>query len=76
MAKTVTFRYDRIGDILTIEKCRPYARQRSDQLDDEVVARYNPKSGELESLEILFFSKRLERDKVLELPVDAFALAV
>jgi hypothetical protein len=39
-------------------------------LEDEVVARFNPKSREVETLEILFFSKRLSDKKVLELPID------
>ena len=70
MAKKLTIRYDEIGDILYIEKVPPYAEQDSEMLEDEVVARFNPKTGEIETLEILFFSKRLSADKVLELPID------
>jgi hypothetical protein len=68
--KKLTFKYDQIGDILTIEKCPPYAEQKSDELDDEIVARYNPTTGDLESLEILFFTKRLSEQKLLELPIE------
>ena len=71
MAKKLTIRYDAVGDILYIDKVAPYAEQDSELLEDEVVARFNPKTREIETLEILFFSKRLSADKVLELPIDA-----
>lgn len=74
MAEKLTFEYDRIGDILYINYingCRPYIGQDSEELDD-VVARINPDTREIENLEILFFSRRLQQDKtVLELPVTA-----
>lgn len=76
MAKKLTLTYDSVGDILYIEKCPPYAEQESDMLEDEVVARYNPKTRDVESLEVLFFTKRLLHDKVLELPLDLFRSAV
>lgn len=47
----------------------PYPEQDSEELGDEVVARLNPQSGEIENLEVLFFSTRLLRGDVLELPV-------
>ncbi len=62
MAKKLTLRYDRIGDILYVETCSPYATQESDQLPDEMVGRYNPETGELESVEILFFTERFPRN--------------
>jgi hypothetical protein len=39
-------------------------------LGDDIVGRLNPETGDVESLEILFFSERLKRD-LLELPVTA-----
>jgi trehalose-6-phosphate synthase len=36
-----------------------------------VVARINPKTGEVESLEVLFFSTRLLRSDLFEMPVNA-----
>jgi uncharacterized protein YuzE len=71
MAKKLTFRYDREGDILYIDKCPPYSDQESEELGDDVVARMNPSSGEVESLEVLFFSTRLLRSDLFELPVSA-----
>jgi hypothetical protein len=40
-------------------------------LSDEVIARLNPKTGEVENLEVLFFSTRLLRSDLFELPIDA-----
>jgi hypothetical protein len=61
MAQKLTLRYDKIGDILYVETCLPYAEQESDCLPDEVVGRYNPETGELEGMEILFFTTRFPR---------------
>jgi uncharacterized protein YuzE len=71
MEKNLTFRYDKVGDILYIDVCSPYPEQESEEIGDEIVARLNPTSGQVENLEILFFSKRLENKDPLQLPVDA-----
>jgi hypothetical protein len=71
MAAKLTFRYDREGDILNIDKCPPYPEQESEELGDDVIARLNPVSGEVENLEVLFFSTRLLRRDLFELPVSA-----
>jgi uncharacterized protein YuzE len=71
MKAKLTFQYDRAGDILYINKCPPYAEQESEELGDDVVARLNPKTGEVENLEVLFFSTRLLRSDLLELPIFA-----
>lgn len=76
MDKSLTFRYDKVGDILYIDTCPPYAAQESEEIGDEVIARLNPNSGEVENLEILFFSKRLDDATLLNLPIAAdFKLA-
>jgi trehalose-6-phosphate synthase len=62
------FKYDREGDILHIDKCPHYPEQ---ELPDEVVARINPRTGEVENLEVLFFSTRLLRADLFELSVTA-----
>lgn len=69
MEKKLSFQYDRGGDILYISKCPPYPEQESEELGDDVVARLNPETGEIELLEILFFSTRLIRGDSFELPV-------
>jgi len=71
METGLTFRYDREADILHIDKCPPYAAQESEELGDEVIARINPSTDEVENLEVLFFSTRLLRTELFELPVAA-----
>ena len=71
MEAKLRFKYDREADILYIDKCPPYAEQESQELGDEVVARLNPDTGEVENLEVLFFSTRLMRSELFELPVTA-----
>jgi len=71
MEAKLSFRYDREADILHIDKCPPYAAQNSEELGDEVVSRLNPETGEVENLEVLFFSTRLLRNEVFEIPVVA-----
>lgn len=71
MAEKLTSQYDREADILYINKLEPYAEQESEELGDEVVARLNPSTGEVESVEVLFFSTRLLRKDLFEIPVSA-----
>jgi hypothetical protein len=68
MGEAVVLRYDREGDILHIDACDPYAGQDSSELDDGVIARTNPETGAVENLEVLFFSTRLLRNTLVELP--------
>ena len=68
MDSKLRFKHDREGDILHIEKTAPYEEQRSEELGDDVVARLNPTNGEVENLEIMFFSTRLD---LFEIPVIA-----
>jgi hypothetical protein len=75
MAKNLTIEYDKPSDSLYIYSVTPYEEQDSTEVGDYTIARFNPETHELESVQLLFFSKRLERDKVLDLPVDAFKLA-
>ncbi len=71
MEAKLIFKYDREADILHIDKRPPYAAQESEELGDDVIARLNPETREIENLEILFFSTRLLRNDLLELPVTA-----
>jgi uncharacterized protein YuzE len=71
MGTKLTFRYDREADILHIDKRPPYAEQESEELGGDVIARLNPQSGEIENLEVLFFSTCLLRQELLEIPVEA-----
>jgi uncharacterized protein YuzE len=71
MDAKLSFKYDREADILYIDTVAPYAEQESEELGDDVVARFNPQTGEIENLEVLFFSTRLLRKEWFELPVTA-----
>ena len=71
MDEKLTFKYDREADILYINKRPPYPEQESEEIGDDVVARINPGTSEIENLEVLFFSTRLLRSNLLELPVSA-----
>ena len=71
IAGRLAFQYDREADILHIGSRPPYAEQESEELGNEVIGRLNPKTGEVESLEVLFFSVRLLRGDSFELPVTA-----
>ena len=71
MDAKLTFKYDREADILHIDKRPPYREQESEEIGDEVIARLNPETGEVENFEVLFFSTRLLRSDLFDLPVSA-----
>ena len=71
MEKRLTFQYDREADILYINTVEPYPEQESEELGDETIARLNPKTREIENLEVLFFTGRLLRKELFSLPVVA-----
>lgn len=68
MASDLTVEYDRAGDILYITRVPPYPGQESEELEDSIIVRLNPETDEVEGLEILFWSKRLESGRPLKLP--------
>ena len=71
MGEKLIIRYDQIGSFLFIEVCSPYAQQDSDEIDDAVLGRFNLKTGELESVEVLFFESWLRMDGEIRIPVAA-----
>jgi len=70
MKAKLTLRYDKVGDILYIDKCPPYKEQDSEELAEEIGVRLNPSTGDIETVEINFFS-RLNGDSSIDLPVSA-----
>ncbi len=40
----MTFQYNREADILSIDICEPYPEQESEEFEDEIIARFNPKT--------------------------------
>ena len=71
MGTNLTFQYDRDADSLYVNTCAPYPEQESEELDDEAIARFNPNTGDIENLEVLFFSTRLLREELFHLPISA-----
>ena len=71
MDTKLTFKYDREADILYIDTLLPYPQQETEELGDDVIARINPETEEIESLEVLSFSTRLLRQEWFELPITA-----
>lgn len=71
MEQKLTFSYDREADILYINTVMPYAEQESEEMGDEIIARLNPQTGNIESLEVLFFTSRLLRKELFSLPIIA-----
>jgi hypothetical protein len=69
MEGKLKFCYDKIGDILYLDTCKPYAGQESEMLDDEIVVRLHPQTNEVENVEILFYSKRLAETNDFTLPL-------
>jgi uncharacterized protein YuzE len=70
MAAKLAVQYDRQTDILYLTTRPSYPEQETEELGDDIVARLNPDTGAVESLEILFFSRRMQKESV-ELPVTA-----
>ncbi|MUG99319.1 DUF2283 domain-containing protein [Scytonema sp. UIC 10036] len=71
MQGKLRFEYDSSDDILYINKRPPYPEQEPAEIDYGVRARLNPKTGEIENLEILSFSQRLSQHPLVELPLIA-----
>ena len=71
MEAKLIFKYDREADILHINKRQPYPEHESEELGDEVIARLNPTTGQVENVEVLFFSTRLLRNDLFELLLSA-----
>jgi uncharacterized protein YuzE len=71
METRLRFRYDREADILYVDRTQPYPEQETEELGDDVIARLNPATGQIETLEVLFFSTRLLRSNLLDLPIVA-----
>lgn len=55
MAENLTFKYDLMGDILYIDKCQAYSEQESEEIGDDIIARLNPNTGEVENLDKCYF---------------------
>ena len=71
MATKLKITYDEIGDILYLETTKAYAPRETTHLGRDVLGRINPRTGALENIEVLFFTKRARKRKGFALPVFA-----
>jgi uncharacterized protein DUF2283 len=55
MEAKLSFKYDREGDILYINKRSPYPEQESEELADGVIARLSPTTGKSRIWKSYFF---------------------
>ena len=51
MEARLSFKYDREADILYIDRVCPYPEQETEELGDSVIARLNPTTSQIETLE-------------------------
>ncbi|WP_420208894.1 DUF2283 domain-containing protein [Candidatus Electronema sp. JC] len=65
MAGKLMFKYDHGTDILHIDKCPPYSGQESEEIGDDIVARLNPQTNEIENLEVLFFFSKVVAERAV-----------
>jgi hypothetical protein len=71
MTDKLSFRYDRDGKVLHTSTRPTYSEQETEELGGHVVERFSPQTAEIENLEVLFFSTRLLRSELFDLPVTA-----
>ena len=71
MAGKLTIHYDRVEDILRIEKLPPYPEQGTEQIDEGIVVRLNPNTHEVEGVEIKSYFDRISSGDSIELPLAA-----
>ena len=71
MDTKLSFDYSTTADVLCIKKCPTYRGQETEDIEDLIIARFNPDTDEIEYLEIIFVSKRIvSRDPFqLNIPV-------
>lgn len=62
---------DNEADILIIAKRDSYVEQICRDLGDEIIVRTNPRSNEIELIQIMNFSERFAKNDVFELPIVA-----
>jgi uncharacterized protein YuzE len=67
----LTFDYDPIGDSLMVTLCPIYPEQETEELGDDMLARFNPETDEIEAIEIFFWSRRLAEGESVFVPVEA-----
>ncbi len=70
MANHLKLSYDKPSDTLYLDWAEPTSQQDSRSIDVGVLARVNPKTQSVETLEILNFVARFGAEKLLNLPIE------
>jgi uncharacterized protein YuzE len=71
MGEKLNFFYDREADVLYLSQGNPYPEQDSQEIGDDIVARLNPKTREVEGITILNFSRRFTDIHAQAIPIIA-----
>jgi hypothetical protein len=74
-SRGLTFDYDPIGDSLMVTLCPIYPEQETEELGDDMLARLNPVTEEVEAIEIFFWARRLAAGESVFVPVVALLRA-
>ena len=70
-SKNLNLYYDNEADVLYFSKGSPASGDISDEVDDEIVIRKNPKTKEITGFTILNFSRKSKKSsKSLKLPIE------
>jgi len=75
MPKHLKLSYDAPSDTLYLDWSEPSAQQDSRSIAKGVLARINPKTSAVETLEVLNFVARFSSDKLLDVPLDGSRIA-
>lgn len=67
----LTVAIDNESDCLLLAKRETYCGQICEELQDEIIIRKNPYSGEIEFIQIMNFSERFAKNDVFDLPIIA-----
>ena len=76
MSNLLKISYDAPSDTLYLDLSAPIECQESTSIANGVLARLNPATGGVESLEILDFVARFGGDVGLELPIEGSSLGI
>lgn len=68
--KNLNLFYDTEADVLYFSKGKPSSQDISDEAEDEIVVRRNPKTKEITGFTVLNFSKKSKKVSRVKLPLE------
>lgn len=69
-SKNLNLFYDTEADVLYFSKGQPSSQDISDEAEDEIVVRRNPKTKEITGFTVLNFSKKSKKVSKVRLPLE------